>query len=140
MDWIRRADVPLVAIEFMDRDHREHVDRVNALGRLVERARAGEDVSGAIEAGVRDLVRHAREHFAREEEAMRRTAFPPYPIHRAEHERYLREADDRSAAWRQRRDLDALEDYLHRHVPAWWIHHVATMDRVTAQYIGNQEV
>ena len=139
MEWIRRSDVPIVALEFMDRDHRGHVDQVNALGRLVERARAGEQVQASLESGVRDLVRHTREHFAREEEAMRRTGFPPYPVHKAEHDRFLREVDAAVAAWKEKPDLDALEQLLRHHLPNWLIHHVSTMDRVTARYLGDQE-
>jgi hemerythrin len=139
MEWFRRADVPVVALDFMNRDHRGHVDQVNVVARLVERARAGEDLSSAIDAAVRGVVQHTREHFAREEDAMRRTGFPPYAIHKAEHDRFLREADAALAHWSQGHDLDALERFLRHVLPGWLVHHVSTMDRVSAEYIGDRE-
>ena len=66
---------------------------------------------------------------------MREAQFPPYPVHKMEHDRVLEEMRNRVAQWQQRRDATALRSYLENELTAWFVQHVGMMDFVTARYI-----
>lgn len=89
-----------------------------------------------------ELLAHTRHHFAEEERLMQETRFPPYRMHKNEHDRVLLEMEDRIAQWHQGRDSVALRNWMEDTVSAWFFTHVSTMDFVTAGFIKtaqNQE-
>lgn len=125
-------DYPQVALDFMNRDHAEFVHSVNELIALL----AQPDQPDAVDDRLDRLLEHTRAHFAAEEEAMRAAAFPPYPVHKGEHDRVLADMQAHLAAWRQSRDADALRDWLQGAVSDWFVTHVGMMDFVTARFIS----
>ena len=73
-----------VGVEEIDAQHRELFRRA---ARLLEGIRSGEpEELGQL---VEFLHRYAVEHFGAEEEHMRRTRFPGYARHKAEHDRFI---------------------------------------------------
>lgn len=73
-----------VGVEEIDAQHRELFRRA---ARLLEGIRSGEpEELGQL---VEFLHRYAVEHFGAEEEHMRRTRFPGYVRHKAEHDRFI---------------------------------------------------
>ena len=73
-----------VGVDEIDAQHRELFRRA---GRLLEGIRSGEPQElGEL---VDFLYRYAVEHFGAEEEHMRRTRFPGYARHKAEHDRFI---------------------------------------------------
>lgn len=126
-------DVPKVALEFMNRDHEKATEIVNRL--MVEVEQSSPD-NKAINSELEQLLQHTQEHFAREEEQMQRCSFPPYPVHKAEHERVLAEMRDVITAWQESNDLGSLKPYLFASLPVWFVEHIATMDTVTAWFIA----
>lgn len=123
--------VPKVAINFINEDHKHFTDLTNQLeARLAD----ADSEPQAITEQLAQLLAHCREHFGREEQQMRQFQFPPYPVHKGEHERVLEEMESVSTQWRQSQDRATLRQYVEA-LPDWFIGHAATMDTVTASYI-----
>ncbi len=81
LEWTQALSV---GVEEIDAQHRELFRRA---GRLLEGIRSGEPQElGEL---VDFLYRYAVEHFGAEEEHMRRTRFPGYARHKAEHDRFI---------------------------------------------------
>ena len=77
---------------------------------------------------------HTQAHFARENDLMQKTAFPAYPVHSGEHKITLKLLASVSDDWHQTRNVDRLHDYVFNVWPDWFMSHVNSMDKVTAQY------
>ncbi len=123
---------PQVELDFMNRDHAEFVGlRESLLAALAQNA-----APAAIEDLLDRLLAHTRSHFAEEEHLMRQVGFPPYPMHKGEHDRVLANMETQTAKWKQNGDAQALHEWLERAVGDWFINHVSAMDFVTARYIA----
>lgn len=112
----------------IDAEHKETVDHLAAL------AAADETTFPALFAA---FARHLRDHLAHEEALMRQYGFPPYPIHKREHDRVrleLEGLEERLAAG----DLTQARVYACEVVPEWFIRHKNTMDAATAAWIRSQ--
>ncbi len=86
------------------------------------------------------LLEHTRQHFAEEERHMQRYNFPAYPMHKGEHDRVLLSMDQHATAWRNGAKVDELLPWLEGQVADWFIHHVSTMDMMTARHVQTQMV
>ncbi len=128
--------IPQVALPFINDDHREEARLLNDLADAVKGHRAGtvpvETVLHRLEA----LHEHTQAHFAREEEAMREAAFPPFPVHKGEHDRVLDEMESEETHFRETGDTARLWSYVSETVPAWFVGHIQSMDAVTAQFVA----
>jgi hemerythrin len=127
--------IPQVALPFVNDDHREEGRLLNELADAVKGHRTGavpvETVLHRLEA----LFAHTQEHFAREEEAMREVGFPPYPVHKGEHDRVLEEMESEETHFRETGDTARLWKYVSEAVPTWFVGHIQSMDAVTAQFV-----
>lgn len=132
------SDIPEVAMQFMHDVHLDEVDMLNELYGLIEEVEQGNDVPGLTEM-VDALLAHTRAHFAGENEKMRKHQFPPYPIHKQEHDRLLQEFTVVVDQWKQSGELVPLADYLRITLPAWMMNHISTMDDVTANFLAMHE-
>ena len=128
------GQVPKVWLDFMDRDHEAATEITNRLMAEVDQSFPDKN---KITAGLKQLLEHCQEHFANEEEHMQRYHFPPYRIHKAEHERVLAEMNTELTAWCDNHDIVRLKSYLFRVLSNWFVDHTATMDMATAGYIIN---
>lgn len=125
-------DYPQVALEFMNHDHAEFIElREKLLTALAQPSNPDE-----IDALLFQLLDHTRTHFGEEERQMQLAQFPPYPMHKGEHDRVLADMESRVAQWRQSRDAAALRDWLDVAVGDWFVNHVSMMDFVTARFIA----
>jgi hemerythrin len=81
LEWTQALSV---GVEEIDSQHRELFRRAE---RLLEGIRKGEpeELGGLVDF----LYEYAVEHFGAEEEHMRRTRFPGYQRHKAEHDRFI---------------------------------------------------
>ncbi|MGF1545736.1 MAG: bacteriohemerythrin [Thiotrichales bacterium] len=125
------TEVIEVALDYMNDDHQEFVRILNLLD-----SQLAANALTAATATLDDIVHHTREHFAREESDMRRLRFPPYSIHKGEHDRLLDELDEVLAHWALEASPGALRRYLAERLAPWFLQHVATMDHVTARYVA----
>lgn len=127
-------DYPQVALTFMNRDHAEFVAlRDSLLGQLDARSPAE-----AVDSSLDELLTHTRQHFAEEERLMREVNFPPFPVHKGEHDAVLKGMATRIASWKLDRDANVLRVWLDKDVGDWFVNHVGTMDLVTARFIASQ--
>jgi len=130
--------LPQLPIAFMNADHAHEVQLVNAVEAALAAHRRREGTLGAVLERLSLLAVHTREHFLREEAAMRETRFPAYPVHKAEHDRVLAEMDAEARAFRDVGDGERLSRYLAQALPAWFVNHIRTMDAVTAGFLARQ--
>lgn len=139
MGRIEPSEVPELPVPFMNEDHRREIALVNDLEEaLAAHARGGDRTLDAVLEKLALLAVHTREHFLREETAMREARFPAYPVHKAEHDRVLAEMDREARRFREHGDADRLSRYLFETMPAWFRGHVRTMDVVTADFVAEQ--
>ena len=127
-------DYPLVALEFMNRDHADFVVMRSKLLDLISTQAPENDVDTLLD----ELLAHTRHHFSEEERLMQETRFPPYAMHKSEHEHVLADMSAHVGRWKQGRDVTALQDWLDKDVGAWFVTHVSTMDFITAGFINAQ--
>lgn len=128
-----QVELPQLPVSFMNADHAHAVeqwqDMRSALSEYPENA---ERLFAACEA----FVAHNCAHFAREEEAMRASRFPPYPIHKEEHERVLGWLEQLLSRVAARAPKNGIVDEIEKAIPEWLVQHVLSMDTVTAGWIA----
>jgi hemerythrin len=121
---------------FMNADHAEEVHLLERLGEALVAHRSGKGGADAVVERLALLAVRTREHFLREEAAMRQGRYPGYEVHRAEHDRVLAEMDVEVRRFRQRGDVERLWQYLFTTVPAWFQAHTSTLDADAARFLA----
>ncbi len=124
-------DYPQVVLDFMNRDHAEFVVLREELLALLTQESPVAEVDTLLE----KLQEHTRLHFAEEERLMLETQFPPYPVHKGEHEKVLTDIAGHIENWKAKRDAVALREWLEKPIAEWLVDHISTMDHVTAGFI-----
>ena len=90
MAYVDAAQLVRLPVDFMNVDHEEEFRLLEALGEALAAARRGD--GGGLAAVLERLALlavHTREHFLREEAAMREARYPGLPGHKAEHDRFI---------------------------------------------------
>ena len=136
MPLIDLEAIPRVFLAFMNEDHREEARLLNAAVEALDGERRGGGDRVATLAAFDRFVAHTREHFEREEAAMREAAFPPYPVHKAEHDRVLTDLAAEVERYRAAGDADRLRHHAAEAVPAWFLSHIDSMDLVTSRFVA----
>lgn len=137
MGRIEPNEVPEGPVPFMNEDHRREIAFVNDLEEaLAAHARGSTGTFDTILEKLALLAVHTREHFLREEAAMREAHFPAYVAHKAEHDRVLADMDREARRFREQGDAERLSRYLFEVMPGWFRVHVRTMDVVTADFVA----
>jgi hemerythrin len=125
-------------IDWVDRDHREMVQRLNRLAAACtclpdEPDRPDPRCRDQVLAALDALIEHNRRHFQSEEAFLRQIAYPGYEEHRREHVMQMAEFLD------LRRDL--VDDFSRHLRPAtleefkhWFFNHVISEDRLYAEF------
>jgi hemerythrin len=131
--------LPQLPMAFMNADHVREARLVNAVEAALDAHRRGEGTLAAVVEHLSVLAVQTREHFMREETAMREAGFPAYAAHKAAHDRVLAEVDAEARAFRDRGDGHRLSRYLDEALPAWFANHVRTMDTVTAAFLSRRQ-
>jgi hemerythrin len=129
------AQLPHLAVAFMNADHAEEARLINCAAEAVEAFRAGRVGRDQVKAAFEALYSHTRAHFAREETAMTEASFPAYSFHQAEHVRILGELGEAERRFQESGEGAPLAAYL-ASFPEWFVQHIASMDTVTARYVS----
>lgn len=137
MRYVDPTQVPELPLAFMNTDHAEEMRLLEELGSALEAHQQGGPAHPVLER-LALLAVHTREHFLREEQLMREVGFPPYPVHKAEHDRVLAEMDAEARRFREGGDPQRLWRYLFDVVPAWFVQHIKTMDTMTARFVASK--
>lgn len=130
-----QLEIPRLPVDFMNADHDHAARQLDALYTALP---AYPDDAAALALACRTFAEHSREHFAREEAAMLASGFPPYPVHRQEHERvlaWLAELTEGIATGSA--DPAAVALAVNHDIPVWLIQHIQTMDWATANWIAS---
>lgn len=123
------TDVPLLGYAVMDRDHVDSVALLQA---------ACDAPAGQLQAPFAAFAKHLREHFARENALMTQHGFFALHCHKDEHARVLNVVATIEAELEEGKEARA-RLYVTEHFPDWFHTHLATMDRVTADFLAQAE-
>jgi hemerythrin len=127
-------NIPSVGIDFMDQTHMEEVEMVNSLKKMVQDRLSGEQNDTEISQRLKLWLEHTQAHFARENDLMQKTGFPAYHVHSGEHENALKLMQTVINDWHQNKSVDRLRNYVFNQWSEWFMAHVNSMDKVTAEY------
>ena len=133
MPTIDMNNIPTTRSAMMNHDHKEFVEILNTLLTLLDDNSEPNSITNELAS----LQTHTQKHFAREEELMLKANFPPYPVHKSEHERVLFLLKEAIANWGADHDKKKLTALLQDQLPEWLVQHVASMDMVTSQFLEN---
>ncbi|MCP4874700.1 MAG: hemerythrin family protein [Gammaproteobacteria bacterium] len=127
-------NIPSVGIDFMNRTHQEEIEIVDSLMEKIKARLSGKQNDTEISQQLTHWLEHSQAHFARENELMQETGFPAFPVHSKEHETALNCMRSVIDNWWENKDIEHLQDYVFKRWPNWFLAHVSTMDKVTAEY------
>ncbi|RXJ91571.1 hypothetical protein CRV01_00320 [Arcobacter sp. CECT 8983] len=133
---INKNDLPLVAEDFMNDVHYEDVDIINDLYEKLLKyieTETKENKNIVIDA-FQDWYDHTVSHFKGEEDKMLELNFPPYMMHKSEHEKCLEQMRQVLDYFIKNNDKEFLKSYLEIDLVNWLINHIQTMDTVTAMF------
>jgi len=128
-----QEQLPMVAIPSMNDTHLEEIIIVNKL----DTAAKNNDV-GAVTEILNELTEHTIAHFCGEETMMQKAQFPAYSTHKAEHDRHLHELQALVKYFEKTKDPRAIATHIEGNLEKWLIHHIQTMDTVTAHFLAQQ--
>jgi hemerythrin len=140
MAYVDAAQLVQLPVDFMNADHEREFRLLEALGEALAAARRGEGGLEAVLERMALLAVHTREHFLREEGAMREARYPGLATHKAEHDRMLGELDVEARRYREARDGARLERYLLEALPDWWFAHIRAHDGAAARHLADRAV
>lgn len=131
---ITQEQLPMVAIPSMNDTHLEETIIVN---KLQASAKAGkiDEVTSILQ----ELLEHTTEHFHGEEKMMQESAFPAFTMHKTEHDRHLHELNALIKYFDKNKDTKAITAYVDGNLVRWLLHHIETMDTVTALHIQKSQ-
>jgi hemerythrin len=132
MALIEKRELPLVGYQGMNLVHERELDYLNSLYDAVVEGRSSEEIDRLFEEFLMDV----REHFAYEEDLMRKSHFFAYECHSGEHRRVLEELEAVRKRWQEERDREFLKKYFEETFKPWITEHILTMDTVTAQWLN----
>jgi hemerythrin len=133
---IDKTDLPVVAMDFMNDVHEEDREIINELFELIltYENEATDTNKKNINVKYQQWTQHTIEHFHGEEVKMQELNFPPYPMHKGEHDNALVQMDAVFQEWDASSDIKVLKMYFIETLPSWLIQHIQTMDTVTASF------
>lgn len=127
---ITQEQLPMVAMDSMNDTHLEDLLMINAISKALENQEVEK-----VQTMMQELIEHTVAHFSGEEEMMREKMFPPYPIHKGEHDRALNELRVVAQNFEETKDTKALKNYIDNALSPWLIEHIQTLDTVTAMFL-----
>lgn len=107
---------------FIDNDHQKLIDMVNRLHILMQEGK-GKDVLGKV---LHNLISYTQEHFLREEDLMRKIAYPGRNEHKNEHEKLLEQVLDLQKKYES--GAGTLSIQVLHFLRDWLINHIGKSD------------
>jgi hemerythrin len=120
----------MVAIPSMNDTHLEEILLINRLD-TAARENETETVGELLNA----LLEHTQMHFDDEEDRMEEALFPAFKMHKSEHDRHLHELRSIIKYFEKHQEPSAISAYIEGNLTPWLIHHIETMDTVTAMFL-----
>jgi len=130
---ICKNNLPIVSLDSMNKIHFEEIEILNALLEEFDNKVDFEILSKKLE----NLLEHMQQHFASEEKLMQEFQYPSFRMHKADHDKVLNETRYAEMQWRNKKDKDALREYIEDDIVPWLDQHIKAMDMPMADYISN---
>ena len=128
---IELNNLPLVSLDTMNKVHFEEVEIINTLIEQLDNKVGFEVFSETFE----KLLEHMKEHFSSEELLMKETQYPSLQMHKADHDKVLNQTRYAEMQWRNKKDVDAIREYLEEEIVPWLDQHIKAMDTPMAEFI-----
>ena len=132
---LNHSDLPTVSIETMNLMHFEEVDVINAFLQELDGRKDFKVLSEHFE----KLLAHMQKHFESEGKLMQDAQYPSFRMHKADHDKVLNEVRYSEMEWRNRKDVDAIKEYLDEELLPWLDQHIKAMDVPMADFISQFE-
>jgi hemerythrin len=132
---ITQDQLPMVAIPSMNDTHLEEILIVNKLNTAI----SNNNVKAVSEI-LDELLEHTIIHFLDEEAMMQEAQFPAFEIHKGEHDRHIHELKTLINYFEKNKDTKAVAAYVEGNLERWFIHHIETMDTMTAMFLEQNKV
>ena len=129
---IQRDQLPLVNYQGMNQVHHRELDILNELYEAIVSGKQEEEISRLFNEFLEDV----KEHFAYEEDLMKKTYFFAYECHSGEHRRVLEELENVRETWEKTKNVNFLRNYFENTFKPWIVEHILTMDTVTGEYLS----
>lgn len=130
---IAEEQLPMVAMPSMNDTHLEDIILINQLS-----AAAQSRNIPATKIFLEELVEHSISHFSGEEAMMKEYNFPPYSVHKAEHDRVLKELNNVTRIFNEGEgDFSLVTSYVDGSLIPWLLNHIETLDTATAMFLVN---
>ncbi|MDQ7989169.1 MAG: bacteriohemerythrin [Candidatus Dactylopiibacterium sp.] len=134
MSLVKWSNDLLVGNEAIDEDHRNLFNLLERLNADLGSGQINQETQSIVDA----LREYAESHFAREEACMRKMGYEHYPVHKAEHDRFLSEVcalQSRVARGARTAQLD-IDQFL----AGWLREHVMVRDMALAAAIRGERL
>ena len=128
---IKTADIVQVSVSSMNEVHKQEVEIINELLKQLDSKVEFEKFSTSFE----KFITHMQEHFAGEEKLMKELQYPSLQMHKADHDKVLNQTRYVEMQWRNRRDEEAIREYLEDEIVVWLDQHIKAMDTPMADYV-----
>ena len=128
---INQNDLALVTLQSMNETHFEEVAIINSLLAQIDIQADYDTLCITLD----KLLAHMLQHFSGEEELMRNHHYPSLNMHKADHDKVLNQARYAEMQWRNKKDVEALKEYIEDDVVVWLDQHIKAMDTPMADYI-----
>ncbi|WP_018607637.1 bacteriohemerythrin [Uliginosibacterium gangwonense] len=124
------SDLFSVNHPMIDDDHKTLIMKVNRIYEAIELKN-----KELITKSFTQLLDHTREHFAREEELMKQSAYPGLAAHATEHEKLLKELEAQEATLLTHKGL-RIESF--NVLKDWTVEHIINYDRLLGAYLAKR--
>ena len=128
---VKQEELPLVSLNTMNEVHFKELAILNRLLEQLDNEAGFEILSQSLDT----LLEHMQEHFSGEEKLMKETQYPSLEMHKAEHDKVLNQTRYAELQWRNKKDEDALREYLEDEIVLWLDQHIKAMDTPMADYV-----
>ncbi|MEA2099271.1 MAG: hemerythrin family protein [Campylobacterota bacterium] len=129
---INRNDLPLVSLHSMNTTHFDEIAIINLLLVQIDTKVNYETLSLTLE----KLIEHIYQHFSSEEKLMKDTQYPSFNMHKADHDKVLNQARYAEMEWRNKKDVNLLNEYIREEFIPWLDQHIKAMDTPMADFIS----
>lgn len=114
----------------VDGQHREIFLRLERLLQAIEAGKGEDEVCNTLDF----LEQYTREHFAEEEALQRRTGYPHFEMHQAEHRHFLETLAAIRAKYLEKGSQEEVVKWTSRALQDWLVKHICEIDKAFARY------
>ena len=125
----------LTSIPFIDMQHKDLINRINAVVALGALSVSKEETEKTLEF----LRMYIDKHFNDEEIIQRQFGYPKYEWHRGQHQYYISECMKLNAEYKKNGPSAQFTLILNKSIIDWIIKHIKTADVELGQYVNSQK-